>query len=194
MSTIDVLTVKDAEPAPAGITTLEGTLAAPLLLKSATMAPPVGAALVRFTVPVEDSNPPITLEGLSVNEARASGGRGTGVTVSEADLVTPPEAPEMLTVVDASTALVLTVNVALVAPATTVTLDGVLATFVLLLESVTTAPPEGAAPLSVTVPVEDCLPPTPLAGVSVRAGSVEAERGPDRTLPKADRVKPEPAA
>jgi len=190
MSTIDVLTVKDAELAPAGITTLEGTLAAPLLLKSATMAPPVGAALVRFTVPVEDSNPPITLEGLSVNEARASGGRGTGVTVSEADLVTPPEAPEMLTVVDASTALVLTVNVALVAPATTVTLDGVLATFVLLLESVTTAPPEGAAPLSVTVPVEDCVPPTTLVGFSVSEESVGAGGGAGVTLSEADLVTP----
>jgi len=40
----------------------------------------------------------------------------------------------MLTVVDASTTLVLTVNVALVAPAATVTLEGVLATLVLLLE------------------------------------------------------------
>ncbi len=90
MSTIDVLTVKDAALAPAGTITLEGTLAAPLLLKSATIAPPAGATLVRVTVPVEDSSPPITLEGLSVNEARASGGRGTGVTVSEADLVTPP--------------------------------------------------------------------------------------------------------
>src|SRR5260370_225082 len=69
----------------------------------------------------------------------------------------------MLTVVDASTALVLTVNVALVAPAAIVTLDGVLATFVLLLESVTTAPPEGAAPLSVTVPVEE-FPPATLVG------------------------------
>ena len=90
MSTIAVLTVKGAALAPAGTITLEGTLAAPLLLKSATIAPPVGAALVRVTVPVEDSSPPITLEGLSVNEARPSGRRGTGVTVSEADLVTPP--------------------------------------------------------------------------------------------------------
>src|SRR6267143_4708450 len=71
----------------------------------------------------------------------------------------------MLTVVDASTALVLTVNAALVAPAAIVTLDGVLATFVLLLESVTTAPPEGAAPLSVTVPVEE-LPPLTFVGFS----------------------------
>ena len=90
MSTIAVLTVKDALLAPAGTITFEGTLAAPLLLKSATIAPPAGAALVIVTVPVEASSPPTTLEGLSVNEERASGGSGTGVTVSEADLVTPP--------------------------------------------------------------------------------------------------------
>src|SRR5260370_40259278 len=86
----------------------------------------------------------------------------------------------MLTVVDASTALVLTVNVALVAPAAIVTLDGVLATFVLLLESVTTAPPEGAAPLSVTVPVEECAPPTTLAASGAndaRAGAGADEDG-----------------
>ena len=96
----------------------------------------------------------------------------------------------MLTVVDASTALVLTVNVALVAPATTVTLDGVLATFVLLLESVTTAPPEGAAPLSVTVPVEDCVPPTTLVGFSVSKESAGAGGGAGVTLSEADLVTP----
>ena len=67
--------------------------------------------------------------------------------------------------VDAATALVLTVNVALVAPAATVTLDGTWATVVLLLESVTVAPPGGAAPLSVTVPVDEFLPVT-LVGFS----------------------------
>ncbi len=38
--TMDVLTVKDALVAPAGTVTLEGTLAAPLLLESVTIAPP----------------------------------------------------------------------------------------------------------------------------------------------------------
>ena len=65
--------------------------------------------------------------------------------------------------VDAATALVLTVNDALVAPAATVTLAGTLAAVVLLLESPTCAPPVGAGPLSVTVPVEE-FPPVTLVG------------------------------
>src|SRR5207245_1511299 len=69
----------------------------------------------------------------------------------------------MVIVVEAATALVLTVNVALVAPAATVTLDGTCATVALLLESATVAPPAGAAPLSVTVPVEE-FPPVTLVG------------------------------
>src|SRR4029077_15423860 len=71
----------------------------------------------------------------------------------------------MVTVVDAATALVLTVNVALVAPATIVTLDGTVAAAVLLLEIATVAPPAGAAPLSVTVPVEE-FPPITVVGFS----------------------------
>src|SRR5437879_12505572 len=96
----------------------------------------------------------------------------------------------MPAVVDAGTALVLTVSVALVAPAAIVTLDGVLATFVLLLESVTTAPPDGAAPLSVTVPVEDCTPPTTLVGFTVSEESVGAGGGAGVTVSDADLVAP----
>src|SRR5258706_437604 len=77
----------------------------------------------------------------------------------------------MVTVVDATTGLVLTVNVALLAPAVIVTLEGTRATNVLLLESVICAPPAGAGPLNVTVPVDE-LPPTTLVGFSV---SVESE-------------------
>ena len=89
MKTAEVLTVKVALLAPAGTITLEGTLAAPLLLERNTCAPPAGAGALRVTVPVEDSRPPTTLEGFSVNEARVVGGGGAGVTVSEADLVAP---------------------------------------------------------------------------------------------------------
>ena len=70
----------------------------------------------------------------------------------------------MVTVVDAATALVLTGNVALVAPAGTGTVEGTLAA-PLLLESATCAPPAGAGPLNVTVPVEE-FPPVTLVGFS----------------------------
>jgi hypothetical protein len=72
----------------------------------------------------------------------------------------------MVTGVDVETVLVLTVNVALLAPAVTVTLEGTLAA-PLLLESITSAPPLRAGPLSVTVPVEDCAPPVTLVGFTV---------------------------
>lgn len=88
--TMAVPTVNDALVPPAGTITLVGTLATPLLLESATTAPPAGAALVKVTVPVEDCTPPTTLEGLSVNTERVGGGSGTGVTVSVADRVAPP--------------------------------------------------------------------------------------------------------
>src|SRR5438105_3470681 len=60
----------------------------------------------------------------------------------------------MVTGVEAVTAFVFTENVALVAPAATIALDGTVAE-VLLLERFTVAPPAGAAPLRVTVAVEE---------------------------------------
>ncbi len=78
----------------------------------------------------------------------------------------------MVTAVDAATAVVFTGNVALAAPAGTVTVEGTLAA-PLLLESMTWAPPAGAGPLSVTVPVEDCAPPITVVGFRV---SEERER------------------
>jgi len=71
----------------------------------------------------------------------------------------------MMTGVDVVTAVVFTMNVALLAPAAIVTLAGTLAA-PLLLESITCAPPVSAGPLSVTVPVEGD-PPVTLVGFSV---------------------------
>src|SRR6266513_1522692 len=96
----------------------------------------------------------------------------------------------MVTAVDASTALVLTVKVALVAPAATVTLEGTVAAAVLLLESATCAPPAGAAPLNVTVPVEVCVPPITLVGLSVSEESVAGGGGAGATVIEAVRVTP----
>jgi len=79
----------------------------------------------------------------------------------------------MVTEVVAATELVLTVKVALLAPAGMFTLAGTVAATVLLLERVTTAPDDGAAALSVTVPW-DVLPPTTLVGFSVNELTAEA--------------------
>ena len=96
----------------------------------------------------------------------------------------------MLTLVNAVTALVAMLNVALVAPAATVTLEGTVAAAVLLLESATVAPPAGAAPLNVTVPVEDCVPPITLVGLSVSDESVAGGGGAGATVIEAVRVTP----
>ena len=78
----------------------------------------------------------------------------------------------MVTGVGTVTGREVTVNVALVAPAGMVTLAGTVATAVLLLERETRAPPLGAGPLNVTLPVEGD-PPLTLVGFSaseVRVG------------------------
>ena len=75
---------------------------------------------------------------------------------------------------DVLTELVVAVKVALLAPEAMLTLAGTVAAAVLLLERVTTAPEDGAAALSVTVPWE-VLPPTTLIGFSEREDSVAVE-------------------
>jgi len=90
------------------------------------------------------------------------------VTVNTALRVAPPKEPLIVDEVDAVTGGVLTVNVALVAPAGTVTLAGTEAAAVLLLESDTTAPPLGAALVKVAVPVAE-PPPVTVDGLRVIA-------------------------
>jgi len=176
--TLAVVTLNVALVAPAATVTLAGTVAtAVLLLDNVTTAPPAGAALVRVAVPCA-AFPPTTLVGLSAiaDSAAAGGGAVEGVTVNVAVLVAPPNAPVIVTAVETLTALVVTLKVALVAPAATVTLAGTVATVVLLLDSATTAPPAGAALVSVAVPCA-ALPPTTLVGLSVIADSADAAGG-----------------
>lgn len=94
------------------------------------------------------------------------------VTVNTAVLFVPLVAV-MVTFVEDVTVFVVTVKVAVVAPAATVTFAGTVATEVLLLERVTAMPPAGAGPLRVTVPV-DGLPPCTLVGLRARDDIVGA--------------------
>jgi hypothetical protein len=70
--TVEVFTVKVAVVRVAGIVTLEGTVAIPvLLLESVTTVPPAGAGPFRVTVPVEVP-PPRTEVGLKETELRVA--------------------------------------------------------------------------------------------------------------------------
>src|SRR5215211_2084202 len=150
--------------APCATDTPAGTVAAAvLLLDRDTAKPPAGAADVSVTLACDEA-PPVTLAGFTATDESDAGADG-GVTVSVALRAVPPNAPLIVRDVDAVTDAVLTVNVALKAPAGTVTLAGTVAALVLLLDSVTTAPPEGAALVRLAVPSE-VLPPTTLAGLS----------------------------
>src|SRR6266480_379515 len=80
----------------------------------------------------------------------------------------------MVAIVPAVTVVVPTMNVAVVAPAATVTEVCTVAAG-LLLASITTAPPAGAAALSVTVPVLFARPPVRLPGFSVIEASAATE-------------------
>jgi hypothetical protein len=80
-----VVTVNAVVVLPAATLTEAGTLADVLLLARATAIPPVGAALLKVTVPVAEA-PPLTLVGLSATEERAA--LTAGVIVSVAVLLT----------------------------------------------------------------------------------------------------------
>src|SRR2546422_495923 len=174
-----VVTVNVALVTPAGTVTLPtgGTLAAAgLLLERVTTAPPAGAAALRVTVATEEL-PPTTLVGFSAKPETVRGGGGAGgVTVSRAEVLPVAIVAVIVTVVDTVTGKVEAVNVALLLPARTVTLAGIVAARVLLLEIPTVTPPAGAGAANVTVPAEE-EPLATLAGLSVRAESVTGGGG-----------------
>ena len=81
-----VVTEKVADVAPAATVTLAGTCAAVvLLLVRVTVAPPVGAAALNVSVPVEEV-PPVTVAGLTATDDKVTVEAG-GVTVNVAVFV-----------------------------------------------------------------------------------------------------------
>jgi hypothetical protein len=119
---------------PAATVTAAGTDALLVLLESATTAPPEGAAALNVTVPVL-LLPAVTVVGLSVMDDSAA------------------DVTALVTEVVALTVRPTTANVALCAPAGTVTLEATVAMAVLPLVNETLAPPVPAGPERVTVPV-----------------------------------------
>jgi hypothetical protein len=110
--------------APAATVTLGGTLAAAPELNNCTAAPPVGAALCRVTVPVDDV-PPLTVAGETVRLTSGGVAAAGGFTVNARLAVLAPYVAVSDTGVELVTALVVTnANEAVVDPVKNVTFAG----------------------------------------------------------------------
>jgi hypothetical protein len=113
--------------------------------------PPVGATPLRVTVPVELA-PPVTEAGFSVKPVRV-GGSSVTVVVTEV----PPQVAIIVEDFSEAVPTVETAKLAELWPERILTLTGTFTPARLLLRS-TVAPPEGALPLRLTVPVTDAPP------------------------------------
>lgn len=156
--TLDVVTPNVAVDAPELTATLFGTEAEALLLASDTSIPPVGAGPLSEIEPVA-ALPPIRVLGSNASDL-SNGEVMVNVVWAELD----PTLPVIFDVVVLATAVVVSENVAVVAPAMTVTELGTTADAFDEL-SVTETPFVPAFADNVTVPLE-CVPPTTEAGVS----------------------------
>src|SRR5258708_2717496 len=128
----DSVTVTAAVPAPTDL--FETGTTVPLLLVSVTGMPPTGAFALRAMVSVDGATPPFTVVGDTENPV------STGAfTVKAATLLLPNgSVPVIVTTVLATTAVVFTLNAAVLLPAVNGTLAGVgEAAPLLLLDSAT---------------------------------------------------------
>src|SRR5262245_47743113 len=174
-----VATVNVVALLPAGMVTLAGTRAFGLLLDRKTVAPPAGAGVASPTVP--RTEPPPIVDTGSIVSARMPGVAGRpGSTRSTAPCMPAPFPYDAWI---STHRLKLTAgatigNVALLLPAGIVTLPpGVTTSPSMLPFTHTLAPPLGAGPVSVTVPVVE-PPPRMLEEASVtddRAGTAAGD-------------------
>jgi hypothetical protein len=146
LATLAVVALNVAEVEPAATVTEAGTVSTVLVFVILTAAPPVGAAFVNVTVQVPDAFGP-KLAGHASEEICTEDAR---------PIVTLLELPLYVAVIVAFWSLrmvtVVALNVAEIAPAATVAEAGIVNTM-LVFESVTSAPPLGAASVRVTVQV-----------------------------------------
>lgn len=138
VDTAFVVTVNNASCEPAATVTVAGTVAAASLDSKVTTRPPVGALVSRLTIPVAVLPPATPAGEMVMTETRGA------VTVRSAFADVPLDEAVMVAEAFAETAIVVIVNVALVAPSATVTLAGTVAA-ALLDARLTTTPPAGAA-------------------------------------------------
>ena len=165
-----VVALKVPVVAPAATVIDAGTVSTVLLLVSVTAAPPVGAACVNVTVQVLDAFCP-KLVGLHAKDDTVTG--ATRLTVALAELLLYVAVTVALWLL--AMVLVVALKVPVVAPAATVIDAGTVST-VLLLVSVTAAPPVGAACVRVTVQVLDAFCPR-LVGLHARTRPSQAPPG-----------------
>lgn len=155
VATPEVEAVNVAVVAPPATVTVAGNPTTALPEPKLTVSPADGAALPIVTVPVEFV-PPTTETGLKLRPVSV-GGR----IVREAVCLVEPSVAVMVTTCCTATAELLIVKLALVALPGIVTVCGS-ETAELGLPNETAKPPDGAAPLMVTVPVELPVPVTVL--------------------------------
>ena len=136
--TAAVVTLKTTARCPAATVTVAGTTTEGSDDNNETCRPPVGAFASSVTTPTA-AFPPLTADGLMFTLEICG-----AVTVRSAFAEVPLDEAVIVADAFADTAVVVIVNVALVAPSATVTLAGSVAA-ALLDARLTTTPPAGAA-------------------------------------------------
>jgi hypothetical protein len=172
-----VATVKICDDSPAGIVVRAGTMAAALLLVSVTARPPAGAE--RVTVPITCD--PATIDA-DDSDSFCSVRRPT---VSLAVLVASVYVAVITATPVTEVAAVWTSNVPEVDPEAIVMDAGTVASEVSLLDSVTTAPSEGAAAVNAIVPVTVFPPATAVEDSEMLESAAAVDEGEDGDLPHA---------
>jgi len=168
--TAAVVTVNVAEVAAAATVTEEGTVSVALVFDMVMLIPPAGAACVTVTVQVLEEFAPIVA---GVQDSEETSTAVSRLMVAFAEL--PLYVAVMVALELAPTAAVVTVNVAEVAAAASVT-EGGTVSVALVFDKVMPIPPAGAACVTVTVQVLEEFAPI-VAGVQ---DSEETDSGPTR--------------